>query len=373
MGSFKKKKGVTVLVCTHNGGNNLKTTLLHLAKQNVDAHLDWEILLINNASTDNTREVALQVWNDFKSVVSFTVVDEPETGKDRAMDLGLSLAKYSYAIVCDDDNWLCDTYVQNSFTIMEGNPQIGMLGGKGVPSFEGTPPKWFTKFQNYYAVGSQSIVSGEIKHFWPAYRFIWGAGSVINMEAYSLLKRAGFSRILTQKKYPKVARSEDLELCFAIWLTGYKIWYEKKLVYQHYISNDRLKWNYFLKVVKQSIPASHYLKPYNILIFTGPANTPKQNSWLQHIKPYIRLFYHNCKSIENWKNLGYFILGLHKENELYFRQAQFWYMVFGILQLGAGYNDNFKRVLRLQKRLAEMGGIKTKLRTERLSKSLIQR
>lgn len=361
------KKGVTVLVCTHNGENNLQVTLQHLAHQQVKADLEWEVLLINNASTDHTRQVALQLWDDLKTIVPFTVVDEPKPGKDRAMDLGLELAKYSYVIVCDDDNWLCSTYVQDSFTIMEGNPRIGMLGGKGIPAFEDSPPEWFTGYQTYYAVGAQSIINGEIKHFWPQYRFLWGAGVVINMEAYNLLKRAAFSRILIHSKHPKVARSEDLELCFAIWLTGYKLWYDKKLTYQHYLTKDRLKWSYLMKVVKQSISAIHYLKPYNILIFTGAENAPKKSYWTKYIKQYlnIKLFIDNYKYRENLKNLLFFIFGLHKKNKLYFDQALFWYMFFSIIRLGRGYDSNFKKVAKLQKDLAGLEGEKINFRNKK--------
>lgn len=370
-----KKKGVTVLVCTHNGEDNIRMTLHYLAKQKVNTDLAWEILIVNNASTDNTRTTALQIWDELKVSVPFRVVDEPIPGKDRAMDLGLKLAKHSYTIVCDDDNWLCETYVQDAFTIMENNPRIGVLGGKGTPVFTGEPPEWFAQFQTYYAVGPQSPINGEIRHFWPEYRFLWGAGAVINMRAYNLLLRAGFKRILTHRKYPKVARSEDLELCFAIWLTGYKLWYDKKLTYQHSISNDRLTWAYLLRTVKQSIPAIHYLRPYNILIFTGPENAPSRSYWKQYIKQYlsIRLFYNNYKYIENLRNLWYFILGSHKENMLYFNQALFWYKFSGILRLGRGYDTNYKRVAKLQRDLALLKSEKIKQGRKKISPCPIER
>lgn len=350
--TISNKKGVTVLICTHNGEKNLQITLRCLANQKVNPDLKWEILLINNASKDNTRKVAFQIWKGLKKAVPFTIVDEPAPGKDKAMDLGLQLAKYRYVIVCDDDNWLCHTYVQDSFAIMEENPKIGMLGGKGIAVFEGSPPEWFSRYQQYYAIGPQNAINGEITHFWPVYRFLWGAGVVINIDAYNILKRAGFRRILTQSKCPKVARSEDIELCFAIWLTGYKLWYDKKLIYQHYISNDRLKWSYLMKIVKESIPAIHYLRPYNILIFTGPEYAPKRSYWTQYIKQYIKLLFYKYKKIDNLKNLISHILGKHKENSIYFDQALSFHMFYSIIRLGKGYDENFKRVAKLQKEIA---------------------
>src|SRR5690606_9264100 len=118
-------------------------------------------------------------------------------------------------------------------------------------------PDWFSYMKSYYAIGQQGLISGEIKHYHPSSRFIWGAGSVINMKAYALLKQCGFERVLTYELEGKIARSEDLELSLAIWLTGYKLWYDRRLTYEHALSQDRLSWEGLIHIARISAPAYH--------------------------------------------------------------------------------------------------------------------
>src|ERR1700744_2439989 len=169
-----KTSGISILICTHNGQKNLPETLKHVAAQKVSADLQWEVMLVNNASIDDTVATALKIWDEYKSI-PLVIIDEKKPGKDKAVDAGLYNAKYRYVIICDDDNWLNDDYVQTAYTIMEQDPAIGILGGKGVPEFEVEPPDWFFNYQVYYAIGDQHIVSGNVKHYWPKYNFIWGA------------------------------------------------------------------------------------------------------------------------------------------------------------------------------------------------------
>jgi glycosyltransferase involved in cell wall biosynthesis len=242
------RKGISILICSHNGAKNLQLTLEHIARQQIAAELSWEVLLIDNASTDGTAEKAAGIWAKLSVPVSFRIVKEPRPGKNNAIDTGLALAKYAYVLVCDDDNWLSYNYLQIAFDIMESNDQIGILGGQGVPAFETTPPAWFDKYTNYYAVGGQNTESGEIVG---AKGFLWGAGSVIRRSAYKKLTHIGFKRILTYERFPDIARGEDIELCLAIRLAGYKLWYDERLVFKHFIGKEKLTWNYLTRLVKE--------------------------------------------------------------------------------------------------------------------------
>jgi glycosyltransferase involved in cell wall biosynthesis len=350
------KDGISVLICTHNGSKNLPQTLTHLAKQKINDDLCWEIILIDNNSTDNSKEMASAIWKDLDYPTALSLFDEPMLGKDLAVDLGLSKVQYKYVVICDDDNWLCDTYINQAYNTMITNPEIGILGGRNVASFESPPPSWFLSYQTYFAVGTQNIVSGEIRHYWPKYRFLWGAGSVINMQAYLLLKDNGFSRILSVKKYPKVARSEDVELCFAIWLAGYKVWYESELILQHYISNDRLKWDYLMKIIKPSISSMHYLRPYQIFIFAGDKYNPIDSFWLDYIKYYGKNVSKNLLSLQYIKILFRLMMRKHREDDYYFHRALQWYQFTSVLRLGRDYDKIFNMVSNLNHQLKRSKG-----------------
>ena len=130
------KKGVSIVLCTYNGKNRLAKTLGHLAAQKLD--VPCEIIFVDNASTDGTKAFADTWWATHgTSKITYLSFEQPIPGKSYAQDLGYEKANYNYLLVCDDDNWLCDTYVQNAFDIMESDPTIGALGGWCDAAFEG--------------------------------------------------------------------------------------------------------------------------------------------------------------------------------------------------------------------------------------------
>jgi glycosyltransferase involved in cell wall biosynthesis len=287
-------QGISVLICTYNGAKNITATLDHLARQQVARGVALEVLLVDNASTDNTGAVAQQYWNHLRAPYPLRVIREPRTGKNNAMDSGLAKAGYEYLLICDDDNWLEAHYVQRAFDIMHSDPAIGMLGGRGIPVFEGNKPVWFDAFENYYAVGRQNAVSGEVT---TSKGFLWGAGTVLNRAAYRKLLKAGFRRVITYEEYPRIARGEDVELCLAVRLAGYKIWYDEQLVFSHYISASKLSWSYLTRLVKEGAAMGVILQPYRRLLKNPAVGLPAGETWLKGV---LRHLYGGI-AYRNWK------------------------------------------------------------------------
>ena len=46
--------GVSIVICCHNSAKLLPRTLEHLRAQEVDSTIPWEVIVVDNASTDNT-------------------------------------------------------------------------------------------------------------------------------------------------------------------------------------------------------------------------------------------------------------------------------------------------------------------------------
>ena len=70
-------KGVSVVIPCYNSSKLLPETIAHLARQNVPEHINWEIIIVDNASTDDTAETAAAIWDACKSRVPFKVVEQP--------------------------------------------------------------------------------------------------------------------------------------------------------------------------------------------------------------------------------------------------------------------------------------------------------
>src|SRR5260221_11052912 len=103
--------GISVIVCCFNSATRISPTLKHLYNQKNISSSSWEIIIINNCSTDNTTEKATQVWDSFSSnKPSFKIVNESTPGLSVARQKGIDESYYDYVLFCDDDNWLEENY-----------------------------------------------------------------------------------------------------------------------------------------------------------------------------------------------------------------------------------------------------------------------
>jgi len=106
------EKSVSVIICTHNGSKCLPETLKTLKAQEVPDDLSWEVIIIDNASTDGTGKVAQSVWGELPGVF-FRVVPEPEVGLSNARNRGLQEAQGDLICFTDDDVWPYADWLKN--------------------------------------------------------------------------------------------------------------------------------------------------------------------------------------------------------------------------------------------------------------------
>jgi glycosyltransferase involved in cell wall biosynthesis len=230
-------KGFSIILCTHNGAGKLKPTLQHLAALGLPAGIPVEVLLVNNASTDNTEAFSLQVWNELEAPFPLRIINEPRAGKGYAIETGYDAAQYAYIITVDDDNWLREDYLINALTLINTYPDVGIFQAGNEPVFEKKPPEWIKHVEGYLVIGSPVKQPGYFKQ---NYYGVWGAGMIIFKKDWVYLRSLGFAALTS--KMPGKAAGEDVELAIALLLTGRKIFYSDKLQYKHYMPAGRVKW-----------------------------------------------------------------------------------------------------------------------------------
>ncbi|SOD89665.1 Glycosyltransferase, GT2 family [Spirosoma fluviale] len=238
-------KGISVIICCYNSSSRLPETLRHLAAQVIPDSVSCEVILVNNASTDNTVEVAQAEWEKYSpSNIDFRIIYESRPGTSFARQKGIIEARYAYYLFCDDDNWLNPNYLSTGFSILENDKEIGGLGGMGIPEFGGPKPDWFDKYAMYYAVGPQAPASGDISR---RRGWVYGAGCFVRKEAVENMDHYQF--ITTDRKGTSLSSGGDIELCYYILLHGYKIWYDERLTFTHYIEGRRLSLDYIKRML----------------------------------------------------------------------------------------------------------------------------
>lgn len=239
----KYKKGVSVIICCFNSTARLYKTLKALAHQVLDKEIDVELIIVDNASTDDTATYSAEIWEGFKSPWHLINTYEAQPGLGNARKKGISQAKYAYILFCDDDNWLSPNYVNDAYHILNNDSEIAACGGIGMPVFETEKPYWFDDYAESFALGSQEIVRENGKLL-----CLYGAGLAFKKEVINQLEASGYTQFFNGRVGKKLSSSEDIELTNAMVLMGYKLHYAPNLQFYHYLPKERLTLNYIQKL-----------------------------------------------------------------------------------------------------------------------------
>lgn len=291
--------GVSIVICCHNSAKLLPSTLARLQRQSVDDGVKWEVVVIDNASTDDTALVARHCWIQ-RPRVPLRVVLEPQLGLSYARERAFEEARYEIVSFIDDDNWVIPQWVAKVSEIMSLNADIGAIGSVNRAISDNPLPAWFPRYCEYYA----SWASSESPRI-PT--MLNGAGMTIRKSAWEELKRNGFKLQLTDRVGARLTSCGDLELGLAIKLAGWKIHVEPGLDLQHYMPEPRLRWRYLRRLLRAVGESNVVLDSY---FYVPEEPQPGLRNWLR-----LRLWW--------WQFLGESRRLIHRHSMT--SLAKFWF------------------------------------------------
>lgn len=330
--------GVSVIVCCYNSASRIRETLKHLALQNTENELKWEVILVDNASSDDTQSVATNAWNLFgRSDVSMTIVNESQQGLSFARAKGIEVSRFDVIIFCDDDNWLDEAYLQKAFTILKRDVSIGALGGTGVAKSDVPLPDWFEKYKYCYACYAQGAQSGELVGSLDS---LYGAGLVIRKEVLQMLKDKKFQPRLTDRKGINLVSGGDTELSYAVRLMGFKLWFSDELKFEHFLPQSRLSYEYLGKLNNSLSYSRAQLIVYHYIL------TGKRVSWFTWLSDFGYQVVYFARSLARFTNLARPIVD--RKMDLGFS----YHHLRSIFQQLGTYTIDYKRIARLREPVA---------------------
>jgi glycosyltransferase involved in cell wall biosynthesis len=140
----------SVVICTHKRPASLKRTLEAVSQLQVPADVLWEVLVIDNASQDETPQVVRQAAE--RSAAPIRYVYEERLGLSAARNRGIRESQGEFVALTDDDalphpDWL--TQLHSGFRTYEAQ----IVFGKAIPCWESKPPSWYSKrFDHLFAL-----------------------------------------------------------------------------------------------------------------------------------------------------------------------------------------------------------------------------
>ncbi len=147
---MSKINGISIVIPCFNEEKSIENTIKELIKTFDKSGFYYEIIIVNDSSTDNTLKILKKIKNTKISIIS----NEYNSGYGYSLKVGIKNSKYDYIAITDAD----DTYPIQDFKnffeyINDFDMIIGIRTKKGskIPLFR-RPAKWFlNKFSSFIA------------------------------------------------------------------------------------------------------------------------------------------------------------------------------------------------------------------------------
>lgn len=251
---------ISVILCTHNPREDyLHRTLSALEAQTFPSG-EWELLLVDNASTEALTGRFPLEWHP-----TARLVREDELGLTAARRRGIAEAAGSVLVFVDDDNVLAQDYLAEAWRIAEIYTRLGVWGaGRIEPEFEVEPAEELRRFVHMLALRDQKTAhwSNELKYN-PGTPY--GAGLCCRCEvarAWAAALRDSPARRALGRRGTSLASSEDIDIALTACTMELGAGVFPSLQIRHLIPARRVEEEYLLQLAEERIRSSLMLHAF---------------------------------------------------------------------------------------------------------------
>lgn len=226
---------ISIVICTYNRCQYLPQAMKSIAQQKFPAS-GFELIIIDNASTDNTASVISDFIRSNPSI-QCRYVFESNKGLSFARNRGWQEAATDIVAYVDDDVILFEDYLEKLRTFFEEYPQAQGAGGRVIPKYEEAEPDWMSKYLKGF-VGEVNY-GNAVRRFDKTMKYPAGANMIYRKSI--LQKAGGFNNEL---KF----RSDDKYIFLKVSEFTDEIYYLPDVVLYHYIDSARLRGENFKRL-----------------------------------------------------------------------------------------------------------------------------
>lgn len=131
----------SVVVCSYNREKYIADAIESLTNQTLDKSL-YEILIIDNNSTDSTGEIARDYVQKYEPTHQIRYVKETNQGLCFARNRGIQEAQGKFIVYIDDDGIADPNFLEVQYHFLTDFDYVIGLGGKIIPRYVDGKPKW---------------------------------------------------------------------------------------------------------------------------------------------------------------------------------------------------------------------------------------
>ena len=236
---------LTAIICTYNRAKYIGPLLESIAANDLSTQ-EYEIVLVANNCTDNTREICESFAKAHKDI-NFRYCVEPEQGLSAARNKGIKEAQGDLIVYIDDDALVDEWYLRTIVDFMSAHKEIDAIGGPIIPLYEDTvEPKWMTRYTKELLCGY--LYFGEEERPFPGERYPGGGNAAYRAEVF---EKVGLVNTALGRKGNGLLGSEEKDIFDKMKTQGMRFMYLPKMILHHIIPQKKLERDYFDRLTLQ--------------------------------------------------------------------------------------------------------------------------
>jgi glycosyltransferase involved in cell wall biosynthesis len=227
---------VTLLICTRDRAGMLAGGLEALRALEIPDGVGWEVVVVDNASGDDTGRV-VEAFAASPGAPSVRLVREDRRGVGFARKRGLRESRGELVAFLDDDCVLEPDWLVATTRFAREHPRAGAFGGRNALDWEREPTALLSDYGDSFARqdwGDRAFGLPRGPHRW-----LCGAGLVLRREA---VLDAGYAErgMLRGRHSGGRGAGEDGEVQLLVRQRGWETWYAPTLRLAHRIPAQRM-------------------------------------------------------------------------------------------------------------------------------------
>jgi glucosyl-dolichyl phosphate glucuronosyltransferase len=237
---------VSIVICTYNRAELLRSAIESILVQEVP-HDYYELIVVDNNSTDHTREIVEQLSAKVKNI---HYVFEEKLGLSHARNCGWKEAQGTYVGYLDDDAKASPEWIRVALEISQQVFPVA-FGGPYYPYYLSPKPAWYKDEYGSWVQGTQS-------RFITKNEYLVGGNLFIRRDLLEYL--GGFDPNLGMKGnllgyHEEIAFIEKVRL----YQGDNCLYYDPRLRIEHLVRPEKMKWSWIVRQKYILARDYHYL------------------------------------------------------------------------------------------------------------------
>ena len=229
---------LSVIICTYNRDKYIYNVLESLAENTLPAS-QYEIVLIDNNCTDNTRAECDRFHQDFPTV-DFRMFVETNQGLSHARNRGIKESRGDILVYVDDDALVNKEYLQTYADFFREHPDIDAAGGPIIPKYETEEPSWMSYYTKCLLTGYKDL--GKTVREFPKNDFPGGGNAAYRS---SVFEKVGLFNVNLGRKGDSLVGAEEKDIFDKMTTLGMRFFYLPNAILYHLIPEKKLSKDYF--------------------------------------------------------------------------------------------------------------------------------